>query len=329
MQPVNFGVISTANIARTKVIPAMQRGRHTRVTAIASRDLSRARKVADELGIEKAYGSYAELFTDPDVDAVYNPLPNHLHVPLTVEAAEAGKQVLCEKPIALSAAEAETLIEVRERTGRLILEAFMVREHPQWQTVRRLVREGRIGTLRAFQMSFGYANLDPDNVRNQADIGGGAIYDIGCYAIVFARFIIGAEPLRVAAMIGRDLNFGTDRLTSALLDFGEAQASFMVSTQIERYQRAMVFGSDGRIEVEVPVNAPPDQAMRILVSRGGEAETITFDPVDQYTLQGDAFAELVRSGHPAPFPLEDAVANMAVIDAVFRSAKNGGWVALR
>ena len=328
MQPVHFGVISTANIARAKVIPAMQKGRLTRITAIASRDLDRAKEVAAELGIEKAYGSYAELFQDPEIEAVYNPLPNHLHVPLSIDAATSGKHVLCEKPIALSAEEAEKLIGVRDRTGRLILEAFMVRQHPQWQAARKLVRDGRIGEVRAFQMSFGYANLDPMNVRNRAEIGGGALYDIGCYGIALARFMVSAEPRRVAAVVERDPGFGTDRLTSALLDFGHAQASFLVSTQIERYQRALVFGSEGRIEVEVPVNAPTDQPTRVLVSSGGAVETIEFEPVDQYTLQGDVFAELVRTGEPPPFPLEDAIANMRAIDGAFRSAETGGFVNL-
>ena len=326
MEPVNFGVISTARIAREKVVPAMQQGRLTRVAAIASRDLERAKRVAAELGIDKTYGSYAQMFEDPEIEAVYNPLPNHLHVPLTIDAATSGKHVLCEKPIALSAEEAGKLVGVRDRTGRLILEAFMVRQHPQWQKVRDLVRGGRIGEVRVFQMSFGYANLDPGNVRNRPDVGGGALYDIGCYGIALARFVFGAEPGRVAALMERDPSFRTDRLTSALLDFGHAQASFTVSTQIERYQRALVFGSDGRIEVEVPVNAPPDQSTRILVSSGGELETLEFEPVDQYTLQGDVFAELVRTGKAPPFPLEDALANMRVIDAVFRSAGSGRFV---
>ena len=323
MEPVRFGIISTANIGRQKVIPAMQRGRLTKVVAIASRDGSRARQVADDLGIEQAYGSYAELFADPRVEAVYNPLPNHLHVPITIEAAVAGKHVLCEKPIALSAQEAEKLIGVRDRTGRLILEAFMVRVHPQWQKARDLVRDGAIGDLRAFQMTFTYANLDPANVRNRADIGGGALYDIGCYPIVLARFIVGREPSRVAGMIDHDPTFRTDRLTSGLLDFGPVQASFMTSTQIERYQRTVILGSEGRIEVEIPVNAPPDQPCRIFLVRGGASETITFDLVDQYTVQGDAFAELIRTGSPPPFPLEDAIANMGIIDALFRSGESG------
>ncbi|HEX6143715.1 MAG TPA: Gfo/Idh/MocA family oxidoreductase [Geminicoccaceae bacterium] len=328
MEPVRFGVISTARIAREKVIPAMQKGKLTRIAAIASRDPERARRVADELGIDRAYGSYAELLADAGIEAVYNPLPNHLHVPITIEAASAGKHVLCEKPIALSAEEAEKLIGVRQRTGRLILEAFMVRQHPQWRAVRELVRAGRIGDVRAFQMTFGYANLDPDNVRNRADIGGGALYDIGCYPIALARFVLGREPARVAAVIEHDPAFRTDRLTSALLDFGDAQASFTVSTQIAPYQRALIFGSDGRIEVEVPVNAPPDRRCRVLLAGAGGTETLEHEAVDQYTLQGDVFAELVRTGAPPPFPLEDAIRNMAVIDATFRAAASGRFEAV-
>jgi predicted dehydrogenase len=328
MEPVRFGIVSTAKIAREKVIPAMQRGKLTRIDAIASRDRARAEQVARELGIPKAYGSYAELLADPEIEAVYNPLPNHLHVPISIEAAAAGKHVLCEKPIALTAAEAEKLIKVREHTGRLIVEAFMVRRHPQWRRARELVRAGRIGELRVVQGTFSYSNLDPANVRNQADIGGGALYDIGCYPIVTARFLFGAEPLRVAALIERCPDFRTDRLTSALLEFPTGQALFACSTQLVPYQRMHAFGTRGRIEVQIPFNAPPDRPCRIFVDDGsalGDASAIeeTFEVCDQYTLQGDEFARLVRSGEPPEFPLEDAVRNMRVIDAIFRAARSG------
>jgi predicted dehydrogenase len=328
MEPVRFGIISTARIAREKVIPAMQRGELTRIVAIASRDRARAERVARELGIPRAYGAYDELLADGEIEAVYNPLPNHLHVPITIEAASAGKHVLCEKPVALSAAEARKLIDVRERTGKLIVEAFMVRHHPQWRRARELVRSGRIGDLRLVQGTFSYTNLDPENVRNRADIGGGALYDIGCYPIVVARFLFGAEPVRVAGLIERCPDFTTDRLTSALLEFPTGHAVFACSTQLVPYQRMHAFGTRGRIEVQIPFNAPPDRPCRIFVDDGsapGDASAVeeSFPVCDQYTLQGDTFARLVRSGEPPEFPLEDAVANMRVIDAVFRAAGSG------
>jgi predicted dehydrogenase len=330
MDPVRFGVISTAKIGITKVIAGMQRSRHCRIEAIASRDLGRARAAAEALGIAKAYGSYAELLADPAIEAVYNPLPNHLHVPLSIEAAAAGKHVLCEKPIALTAAEAEKLIAARDHARVLIQEAFMVRCHPQWLRARELVRAGRIGELRAVQGSFSYMNVDPTNVRNRAGIGGGGLYDIGVYPIVTARFLFEAEPTRVAAQIERDPDFKTDCLTSALLAFPTGQALFVCSTQLVPYQRMQIFGTKGRIEIEIPFNAPPDRPCRIFVDDGSQladasAETVSFEIVDQYGLQGDAFARAIREGTPLEFPLEDAVRNMRVVDAIFRAAESGRW----
>ena len=330
MEPVRFGVISTAKIGIQKVIPAMQQSTRCRIVAIASRDLTRARAAAEALGIPRAYGSYAELLQDPEIDAVYNPLPNHLHVPISLEAAAAGKHVLCEKPIALSAAEAKKLIEARDQAGVVIQEAFMVRCHPQWLRARELVRAERIGDLRVVQGSFSYTNIDPANVRNQAGIGGGGLYDIGCYPIVTARFLFEAEPTRVASLIEYDPNFETDRLASVLLQFPTGQALFYCSTQLVPYQRMQILGTKGRIEIEIPFNAPPDRPCRIFVDDGSElgdasARPETFQVIEQYTLQGDLFAGAIREGTPLPFPLEDAVANMRVLDAVFRAGESGRW----
>jgi len=330
MEPVTFGIISTAKIGMEKVIPAMLRSQHCRIEAIASRDLERAKAAAAKLGIPKAYGSYAELLADPEIEAVYNPLPNHLHVPVSVEAAAAGKHVLCEKPLALTAAEAGTLIAARDKAGVLIQEAFMVRYHPQWLAVRELVQEGRIGELRVVQGSYSYTNLDPDNVRNKADIGGGGLMDIGVYPTVTSRFLFGAEPTRVAAQIERDPTFGTDRLTSVLLAYPGGQALFVCSTQLVPYQRMQIFGTKGRIEIEIPFNAPPDKPCRIFLDDGSDPggssiETMTFETADQYTLQGDVFARAIREGMPLEFPLEDSVKNMAVVDAIFRAAESGRW----
>jgi predicted dehydrogenase len=328
MEPVRFGVIGTAKIAIQKVIPAMQQSEHCRIVAIASREGARAQAAADALGIPRAYGSYAELLQDPEIEAVYNPLPNHLHVPVSIEAAAAGKHVLCEKPIALTIEEARRLVAARDHAGVLIQEAFMVRDHPQWLRARELVRAGEIGELRVVQGSFSYMNVDPANVRNQAGIGGGGLYDIGCYPIVTSRFLFEAEPTRVASQIEYDPNFETDRLASVLLQFPAGQALFCCSTQLVPYQRMQILGTHGRIEIEIPFNAPPDRPCRIFVDDGAQlgdasARLETFDVINQYTLQGDLFARAIREGTPLAFPLEDAVANMRVLDAIFRAGRSG------
>jgi predicted dehydrogenase len=327
---VRWGVLGVAKIGVTKVIPAMQRGESTVVVAIASRQLVRAKEAAPALGIDRAYGSYDELLADPEIEAIYIPLPNHLHVPWTTRAAEAGKHVLCEKPISLSAAEARRLVEVRDRTGVLIQEAFMVRTHPQWMRAVSLVREGAIGELRSMVGSFSYFNDDPGNIRNVPAFGGGALMDIGCYLINTGRLIFGRQPLRVAGAIDRDPRLGTDRTTSMLLDFGRGHLSGTCSTQTVPYQRMQIFGTRGRIEIEIPFNAPPDRPCRMIVDKAGDLfgvglETIEMPTCDQYTIQADLFSQAIRRGGPAPVPLEDAVANMACIEAVARSAQSGRW----
>ena len=330
MNPVRWGILSTAKIGLQKVIPAMQRSESCEIRAIASRDLSAAQSAARDLGIPVAYGSYDELLADSEIEAIYNPLPNHLHVPLSIRAAEAGKHVLCEKPIALDANEASKLIEARDRAGVLIQEAFMVRYHPQWLRVRELVRSGRIGTLRSVQGFFSYNNRDPKNIRNIADIGGGGLYDIGCYPITGARFAFEGEPSRVMGLIERDPEWGIDRLTSAILEFAGGHATFTCSTQIVPYQRIHFFGTSGRIEIEIPFNAPPDRPCRIFIDDGKQlgnagVQVEELPTADQYTAQGEVFSAAVRSGEALEFPLENAVHGMRIIDAVFRSAESGHW----
>ncbi|HEY5991745.1 MAG TPA: Gfo/Idh/MocA family oxidoreductase [Candidatus Udaeobacter sp.] len=327
---VRWGILSTANIAVKKVIPAMQRGDWSEIKAIASRDLSKAQEVAIRLGIPKAYGSYEELLADDQIEAVYTPLPNHLHVPWTIKAAEAGKHVLCEKPIALNADEARTLIEVRDRTGMRIQEAFMVRTHPQWLATRDLIRAGRIGQLKSIAGFFSYFNPDRANIRNKVEFGGGALMDIGCYPITLSRFILEAEPRRVLGLIERDPEIRIDRLTSAVLDFPGGQSTFTCSTQLVPYQRMIFFGTKGRIEILIPFNAPNDRPTRILIDDGSDfsarsAETVEFPICDQYTIQGDLFSRAIRENTAQPIPLEDAMGNMAVIDAIFRSAALSQW----
>jgi len=310
-----------ANIALKKVIPAMQRGQNCEVLGIASRDRTRAETAAREASIPKAYGSYEELLADPEIEAIYNPLPNHLHVPWSIRAAEAGKHVLCEKPVAMSAAETLELIAARDRTGVVIGEAFMVQTHPQWTRLVELVRGGRIGELRSGVSSFCYYNRNRDNIRNVRAYGGGALMDIGCYPIVTSRFVFGSEPRRVSGLIDRDPDLHIDRLTSALLEFPTGHALFTCSTQLSNYQRMLMLGTKGRIEVEIPFNAPPDQVTRILV----DGAAVEFPVCDQYGLQGDAFSRAILDNTEVPTPLEESLANMAVIDAVFQSAATGHW----
>ena len=333
MKPVRWGILSTAKIGIQKVIPAMQRAEHCDVVAIASRNLDKAREAAADLGIRKAYGSYDELLADPDIEAVYNPLPNHLHVPLSVQAAHAGKHVLCEKPLALTASEVGKLIEARDAAGVLVQEAFMVRYHRQWLRARELVRSGAIGELRSIQGFFSYNNRDPQNIRNMVDIGGGGLYDIGCYPITGARFLFEDEPSRVVSLIERDPEWGIDRLTSAILDFPRGHATFTCSTQLTPYQRMQIFGSEGRLEIEIPFNAPVDVPCRLFLDDGSilgnEGVKVEELPVtDQYTAQGEVISRAIRNGEPLEFPLENAVFGMRIIDAVFRSAESGNWEAV-
>ena len=329
---VRWGVLGAANIAVRKVIPAMQSGDWCEVTALASRDLAKAEEFAAELGIPKAYGSYDELLADSEIEAVYNPLPNHLHLPWSIKAAEAGKHVLCEKPIALNALEARQLLQVRDGTGLKIEEAFMVRTHPQWLKVRELIAAGRIGKVVSVAGHFSYNNPDRSNIRNVAEFGGGGLMDIGCYMILFARLVFQNEPRRVIGLIEEDAATRTDVLTSALLEFPQGQASFTCGTRMTPFQRFQIIGTAGRIEVQIPVNAPPDRACKILVDDGSDlfaagAEILESEICDQYTTQGDLFSRSIRENPKAEavMSLEESIKNMAVIDAIFRSGKSRQW----
>jgi predicted dehydrogenase len=327
---IRWGILSTAKIGREKVIPAIMASPSSEVVAIASRDITRAREVAANLGIPRALGSYEALFADPEVDAIYNPLPNHLHVECTLAAASAGKHVLCEKPVGLDAADAERLRAAP--AGVMISEAFMVRYHPQWLRARDIIDSGEIGDMRAVRAGFSYYNMAADNVRNMKDIGGGAMLDIGCYPVTGGRFFFGSEPARVVALIDRCPQFGTDRQASVIADFGEGrQLAFTVSTQLVPHQTIEMIGTKGRVELIIPFNAPANTATALLVDRG-----LTFDgtlarreiipPCDQYERQAEAFAQAILTGTPLPYGIDDAIASMKVLDAVFASEKSGGWV---
>jgi len=329
MSKVRWGILSTADIGLVKVIPAVQQGQYCDVVGIASRDLGKAQAAAQRLGIPKAYGSYEALLADPAIDAVYIPLPNHLHVPWSIKALQAGKHVLCEKPIGLHVVEAEQLLEAARQHPHLkVMEAFMYRHHPQWRKAKQVVDEGQIGDLRTIQTFFSYYLVDPHNIRNRADIGGGGLMDIGCYCISLSRFIFDAEPQRVLGIVETDPLFGTDRLTSGLMDFGRGTSTWTCATQLAPYQRVNIFGTEGRVEIEIPFNAPSDRPCQMWHERNGAIEEIVFPICDQYTIQGDLFSLAVLNDTAVPTPLQDAVANMKVIEAVLRSGELGTWVAL-
>jgi predicted dehydrogenase len=322
---VRWGVLSTAKIGIDKVIPATAAAERCEVVAIASRDLGRARAAASELGIARAFGSYEDLLADPDVDAVYNPLPNHLHAEWTIAAARAGKHVLCEKPLATTSADAERMIQACEAEGVLLMEAFMYRLHPTWEAVTSLVASGRIGELKTVQSWFSYFNDDPGDIRNLVETGGGALYDIGCYCVNLSRMLFGAEPERVGGSVLRDPVMGIDVLTSGILDFGDVVATFTCSTRAEPDQRVHIYGTEGRISLEIPFNIPPDRPTRVSLTAGGdppvrpETEVFTFDPANEYTIQAERFAAAILDGGQVPIPPSDAVGNLRVIEELFRS----------
>jgi len=327
MKKLRWGILSTAKIGTEKVIPAMQTSKYCDIVAIASRNLEKAKATANRLGIPHAFGSYEELLASNDIDAVYIPLPNHLHVPWSIKALKAGKHVLCEKPIGLSVAEAQKLLmEAQKHPELKVMEAFMYRHHPQWLRAQQLVNEGGIGDLRTIHSFFSYYNVDPGNIRNMADIGGGGLMDIGCYCISLARFIFGEEPQRVFGIMEYDSQLKVDRLTSGILEFSKGTSTFTCSTQLTPYQRVNIFGTKGRIDIEIPFNAPPDKPCKIWHQTKTGTKEIVFDICDQYTIQGDLFSLAVLNDTEVPTPLEDAVANMKIIEAIVESARRGKWI---
>ncbi len=327
---VKWGILSTAKIGMEKVIPAMQKCDNLEIVAIASRDKLAAKAAANQLGIAKAYGNYEDLLNDPEVEAIYNPLPNHLHFEWTKLAIEKGKHVLCEKPMVMEKEHIDALVSLRDANKVKVGEAFMVDVHPQWIEAAKRIQNGELGKLRAVQGFFSYFKTDPDNIRNVLEYGGGGMWDIGCYPIHTARFVFGEEPLRVVSLMDRDPDLKIDRIGSVILDFPSGQCTFTVSTQLVPYQRMIFFGEKKKLEIEIPFNAPNDQKCRISIDEGGlfqdNKEEFTFDICDQYQLQGEAFSNAILSDSEVPVPLEDAYKNAAVLQAVFESEKVNGWV---
>jgi predicted dehydrogenase len=327
---LNWGILGVAKIAVEKVIPAMAGSDDFQVLGIASRHLEKAKEAAQKLGIPKAYGSYEALIADPDIDIIYNPLPNHMHTEWTLKCIAAGKHVLCEKPLALSSAEVRSLIAARDKHGVKVGEAFMVRTHPQWLKTRELVQQGALGKLKLIQGCFSYYNVEPENIRNIEAFGGGAVWDLGCYPVSTSRFVLGEEPLKVVALMQRDKQFGTDVLSSVMMQFPSVQAVFSVGTQQVPYQRMHYFGKDKELEIQIPFNAPNHVACEIRINKGDvfqkEVESLKFEVCDQYRIQAEAFSKAVRENREVPVPLEDALANTRVLEAIFQSAKEERWV---
>jgi predicted dehydrogenase len=297
----------------------------TKVLGIASRDAGRAKQAARELGLARSFGSYEAMLADPEIDAVYIPLPNHLHAQWIKKAADAGKHVLCEKPFAMDAAQAAEAVRYAESKGVRVMEAFMYRFHPQWAHAKQVVQSGEIGKVQFVQIQFTYNNKDPRNIRNILDTGGGAMYDIGCYACSSSRFVMGKEPERAISIVRRDAEFGTDTLSSAMLDFGDARALFTVSTQSFPVQQVDIVGTSGTITIFIPYNMYDDVPAEVRITTGIGPRMVRLGPAGQYRLMFDAFSKSIIEGKPVPTPPEDAIANMRAIDALFRSEKSGLW----
>lgn len=325
MKPLNLGILSVSAHFIKRVLLPLRDIDNVNIYGIASRSLAKAQSAANQYAIPNAYGSYQELLDDPDIDFVYIPLPNHLHLEWIKKAADAGKHILCEKPITLNAAEARQAIDYARQKEVKIMEAFMYRFHPQWIRAKELIEVGEIGGITAINTFFSYNNPDPKNIRNILEYGGGGVMDIGCYAISVPRFFLGREPQKVVSTIVHDSEFKTDKLTSAILDFNGTHATFTVATKTYPYQKVVIHGSSGNITVEIPFNTFPDVPARITIDTKIGIREVEFSAADHYGLQFESFSEAVINDLPVPIDPEDAINNMKVIDAVFRSAKNGKW----
>ena len=329
---IKWGVLGASKLAVEKVIPAMADHESFEVNAIASRDLEKAKTVAERLSVPRYFGSYEELIQDPDIDIVYIPLPNDLHVEYTLKCIEAGKHVLCEKPLALKATYIDRLIQARDKHQVKVGEAFMVKTHPQWIKAKEIVQGGDLGKVSLVHGFFSYYNVKPENIRNKPEHGGGAIWDIGCYPVFTSRMVLGEEPRRLVASMEFDPTFGTDKLASVIMEFPSARAVFSVSTQLVPYQRMQFFGDQKELEIRIPFNAPPDRPCEIRISPGDifreNFENIRFNTSNQYRIQAEAFTKAVVEDSEVPVTLEDAKANAKVLEAIFHSARQERWVDL-
>jgi len=324
---VRFGILSTARIGRELVVPALQDSESCVVTAVASRDLAKARAMADRFSVPHAFGSYEELLASDAIDAVYIPLPTSQHVEWAIKAADAGKHVLCEKPIALQASQITSLIAARDRNHVVITEAYMVTYSPVWRQVRDLLAQGAIGKLRLVQGAFSYFNQDPENMRNIPALGGGGLPDIGVYPTITTRFATGREPLRVQATTDRDPQFGTDIFSSVKADFGDFELNFYISTQLAARQAMVFHGTKGFLEVKSPFNANRYGAEEVEWNdqHHQRSETFRFPDSRQYSCQAEAFARAVAGAPGDVVSLESSMNNQRFIDAVYRASTHDGW----
>ena len=319
---VKWGILSTATIAMEQVIPAMLGCAHCDIIAIASRSEEKAQEGASKFKIPNFYGSYQQLLDDKEIEAVYIPLPNHMHVPWAIKTLEAGKHVLLEKPAALSSIEAQTLLDESKKHPQLkIMEAFMYRFHPQWVKLKELIADGSIGELKTIQSSFSFFEDDPNSIVNNKEMGGGSLMDIGCYPISLSRFLFDAEPKSVSANIEYDPVFKTDILASGIMEFEKGSSSFFSATQVADNQNVKIFGTKAFIEMEIPFNPPTDIKSKIIINRDGAKEIIEFDICNQYTIQADLFSLAIIKDKPVPTPLQDAVNNMKIIEKLIESDK--------
>ncbi|MBN2736161.1 MAG: Gfo/Idh/MocA family oxidoreductase [Spirochaetales bacterium] len=329
MEKINWGFISTAKIGLEKVGPALKKSRLGQFEAIASRSMSNARKAAEALNVPRIYGSYEDLLADKSIQAVYIPLPNHLHAEWTHKALLAGKHVLCEKPLTPDLEQTKAFVNMTAQFPALkVMEAFMYRFHPQWEKAKNWISQGKIGELRTIHSDFCYFNTDPENIRNIRDFGGGGLLDIGCYCISVARFIFEKEPVRVSGTIDFDPVFKTDRLASGILDFQGATATFTCSTQLPNRQSLFIHGTEATIEIPMPFNPAPELNAQINLIVNGNIVDKTFALADQYTLECDSFSKSIIDDSPVATPLTDALNNAAIIDAIFRSSETGKWITL-
>lgn len=327
MKKLRWGVLSTANIAQTKVMPAIQHSAHNELVAISSRTPAAADNCAGAFGLTQIHHSYEALLDDPNVDAIYNPLPNHLHVDWSIKALEAGKHVLCEKPLGLNTADAQRLVDAANNYPHLkVMEAFMYRFHPQWQALKQLVDAGELGKIRTIHSHFSYNNRSLTNIRNIKEMGGGALLDIGCYCVSLSRWLFNEEPLKVIGAVSDFPDQEVDCLTSGILSFSDGTATFTCATKVQPKQYIEIYGEEGSASIEIPFNPPADQPARLFITQGEKKRTIEFTPIDQYGLMVDAFALSVLNNTPVSTPLSDAINNMRVIDAIFTSVERSSWV---
>tara|TARA_B100000073_G_scaffold281136_1_gene241846 strand:+ start:359 stop:1363 length:1005 start_codon:yes stop_codon:yes gene_type:complete len=328
---INWGIISTAKIGWEYVIPAINKSKNSKVIALASRNISKAKSLSNRMKISKYYGSYKELYQDPNVDVIYNPLPNHLHIKTSLEASSYGKHILLEKPLSLKSTDIDPLIKAAKKNKVIIKEAFMVRHHPQWQWIKKYIKSAKIGKITSISTVFSYKNKDSKNIRNIKKFGGGAIYDIGCYPTVISRYLLDKEPRKLVASAIKDKNFKTDILSSVLMDFGGTYSSFTVATQSNKSQQVFILGTKKSIVVENPFNAEPKKPTTVIIYNGysiyrNENMTKVFPPVDQYEVQVTAFSNHLIKKTKVDYDLIDAKKNMKVLDAIFASLKKGSWI---